>query len=179
LKFGAPGSRGFVSFNENADDTIHQGIELGLDISLARNFLEARGGELTWRNVYTFSDFNFDDDEQFGDNRIAGVPEHVYRGEIRYDQEGLLSIGLNLTWVMKSFYADFANTSSVPGYALLGFNAAFDLSDNIQLIVSGENLTNKRYIAGVSTNADQSQENGRIFVPGEGRAFYVGLIGKF
>jgi iron complex outermembrane recepter protein len=179
LKFGAPGARGFVSFTENANNTIHQGIELGLDISLAQNFFEARGGALVWRSVYTFSDFNFDDDAQFGDNRVAGIPEHVYRGELRYGQEDLFSIGLNLTWVMQSFYADFANTSSVPSYALLGFNAAFDLSENIQLIVSGENLTNKRYIAGVSTNANQSLEQGRIFVPGEGRAFYVGVIGKF
>ena len=60
----------------NAQDTVHQGVELGIDVDVASDVF-SDGDGLTWRNAYTFSDFFFDGDRQFGDNDIAGQPKQL------------------------------------------------------------------------------------------------------
>ena len=59
----------------NADRTIHQGIEAGLTLNPAP--------WLRLRQVYQYSDFRFDGDAQFGDNRLPVIPMHLWRGEMR------------------------------------------------------------------------------------------------
>src|SRR3546814_6529696 len=52
----------------NAGKTLHQGIEAGLLITLPGGF--------SLNQTYTFNDFRFVDDRQYGDNVIAGLPKH-------------------------------------------------------------------------------------------------------
>lgn len=68
----------------NAEDTIHQGIEAGLDWRL----LEGEPGRLTLRQTWTWSDFAFDGDATYGDNRLPIIPEHAYRAELKYEHPG-------------------------------------------------------------------------------------------
>ncbi len=179
LRFGAPGAFGFISFTENAEDTVHQGVELGFDLDVFDTFFETFNSKLSIRQVYTYSQFNFVNDTQFGDNELAGVPRHVYRGEIRYSYDDRAFVAFNGQWVPENYFADFANTTEVPSYSIVGFSAGIELSDTVSLFVSGENLADTRYISGVSTNANQALEQGRIFVPGEGRSFFGGLRTTF
>src|SRR3546814_16161192 len=69
----------------NADRTVHQGIEVGLDATIP---LSALGDSLALTAAYTYSDFFFDDDAIYGDNRIPGVPKHYLRAELRYKHQG-------------------------------------------------------------------------------------------
>ncbi|MCA1779828.1 MAG: TonB-dependent receptor [Xanthomonadaceae bacterium] len=179
LKFGEPGTFGFVAFTENAGDTIHQGLELGLDTQLLADRLGRVGHELIWRNVYTFNDFNFDNDPDFSDNDLAGVPRHVVISELRFEHVNGAYLALNVRWIPRGQWADFANTTRVPDYALLTVNTGFELSRNIDLYVSAENITDKRYISNVTTNANQLEQNGQIFTPGQGRGVFAGLNFKF
>ncbi len=177
---------GTVSATFNADKTVHQGVELGVDLFLTPPALKERGGRLIWRNVYTYSDFLFASDPSdlngqafaFDGNRLAGVPEHVYMSELRLEMDRWYA-SVNLRWVPQGAFVDYANTVRVPGYALLGATAGYDVADNIRLFVSAENLTDETYISNISTVADQSAENARVFVPGQGRAVFGGLSASF
>lgn len=179
---------GVVSATFNADDTIHQGVEFGLDTFLTPKPMKDAGLELVWRNTYTFNDFFFASDPQdldgqafeFDGNQLAGVPRHVYVSELRVEH-GRWYATANFRWIPDGPFADFANTVQVPGYELLGFTAGFDIADNVRVFASGENLTDEVYISNVSTVADlsQPQQNDTIFTPGQGRAFFGGLSVSF
>lgn len=174
LDFGAPGARGFVSFTDNAEDTIHQGLEAGWDVGIARAALEPHGLALVWRNALTVNDFYFDDDASYGHNKLAGVPDVLYVSELRLRHKRWYA-GVSVRRVPSGPYVDFANTERTPGYTLLGLNLGWQLTDSVSLFASAENLEDERYIANVTTVADQSRENANIYTPGQGRAFFAGV----
>lgn len=174
LDFGAPGASGFVSFTDNAEDTLHQGLEAGWDVSLAQAALAPKGLALTWRNALTYNDFYFDGDTTYGHNELAGVPELLYVSELRLEH-ARWHIGANLRRVPRGPYIDFANTEQAPAYTLLGINLGWNVSESLSLFASMENLEDEDYIANVTTVADQSQENSTIYTPGQGRAVFAGF----
>ena len=114
----------------------------------------------------------------FDGNRLAGVPEHIYVSELRLEKDRWYA-AVNLRWVPEGPFADFANTVEVPGYELVGVTAGYDLTENVRLFLSAENLADEVYISNVSTVADQSIENARVFTPGQGRAVFGGLSVAF
>src|SRR3546814_2589912 len=87
----------------NADRTVHQGIEVGLDATIP---LSALGDSLALTAAYTYSDFFFDDDAIYGDNRIPGVPKHYLRAELLYKHPGGFYAGPNVEWAPGHYYAD-------------------------------------------------------------------------
>ena len=182
IDLAQPGFAGVVSATFNADETVHQGLELGFDLFLTPASLAELGGELRWRNAYTYNDFYFasnpeDLDGQvfaFDGNRLAGVPEHVYVSELRLDRHRWYA-AVNFRWVPDGPFVDFANTVQVPGYELWGVTAGVDVTDKLRVFVSAENLSDEVYISNVSTVANQSVENARVFTPGQGRAVFGGL----
>lgn len=174
LDFGSPGARGFISFTDNAEDTVHQGLEAGWDVSLAQGALAPQGLALIWRNALTYNDFYFDDDASYGHNELAGVPEVLYVSELRLEH-ARWHVGASLRRVPKGPYVDFANTEQTSGYTLLGFNLGWNASESLSVFASMENLEDEDYIANVTTVADQSQENSNIYTPGQGRAVFAGF----
>ncbi|MHA7872188.1 MAG: TonB-dependent receptor domain-containing protein, partial [Hyphococcus sp.] len=178
INLDEPETSGLGDILENADSTTHKGFEAGLDVDLYR-----RGGRaLTVRNAYAYNDFRFVDAGAVGafdGNRIAGVPEHVYRGELRYDDSGVWFAAVNVQALGGDFYADHANLVSAPSDIVLGFSAGFHLSDNALLFISGENVTDTNYAAGVTPVTSQGDINGRIFTPAARASVYGGLKYRF
>ncbi len=160
----------------NADETIHQGVEAGLGIVLARNLVSG-GDSLKWNNVYTYSDFYFAGDAQFGNNRIPGVPPHVYRTELRYDHQEVWFVAVNAD-VVSEADVDFSNTFSAPGYALMGFGAGYEVNPNFSLFVTGRNLLDTEYISNFSTAVTATPASA-LFYPGDGRRFFGGVTLRF
>lgn len=151
----------------NADKTVHQGIELGLDVELAKM--------LYLRQMYMFSDFKFDKDAAFGNNQLAGIPRHFYKAELTYRHADGYYIGPNVEWSPQKYYVDHANTLSADSYALLGFKIGKRSKSGFSWFAEARNLTDRKYAAttGVVENArgiDQAQ-----FLPGDGRSFFAGL----
>ena len=179
LDFGAPGARGFVSFTANADETIHQGVELGTDWFVLPERLDTHGLQLTWRHVLTANDFYFDDDIAFGDNDLAGVPDLIYISELKLNRGDDWYIGINVRWVPDGPYVDFANTSETPGYDLWGVTAGWQFSPALEVFLSAENVFDKRYVANVTTNANQQLENAAAFTPGQGAAMFAGITLRY
>ena len=67
------------SFAQNVQGrTIHQGVEVALNYTLAENLLDG-GDRLSTRAAWTFSDFHFSDNPTYHDNQLPGAPRHVLR----------------------------------------------------------------------------------------------------
>lgn len=163
------------SYALNADKTIHQGLELGLDVRLLDNLFAPAGGDsLTLRQAYTFSDFRFDGDATYGDNKLPGAPRHYYRAELRYDHPAGFYAGPNVEWVPEAYYVDNANTTRTASYALLGLKAGYNDPAGWSLFIDGRNLTDERYIASASVSASATPASA-VFEPGFGRAVYAGV----
>jgi len=172
----APNGRTNVTVN--ADRTLRQGVEAGLDFFLLRNAGPAGLG-LVARGVWTLNDFRFDGDPRFADNRLAGVPRNIVAAELRLDGAAGWYVGGNLRWVPQGPLVDYANTTRAPGYDLWELTAGWQLSERLSLFASVENLFDTRHIATVATVADQSRERASAFTPGQGRALFAGATARF
>lgn len=174
LKFTVGG--GIPATGFNAEDTIHQGVEAGFGIVLAQNLVSS-GDRLKLNNVYTYSDFHFEADNQFGDNTLPGIPPHVFRSELRYDHRDDWFVALNMDYVSDAD-ADFTNTFSAPSYTLMGFGAGYEVTKNISTYVTGRNLFDTEYISNSST-AVTATSTSNLFYAGDGRSFYGGVTVRF
>ena len=138
----------FQDFGEcrvvNADKTVHQGVELGFGVAIlqglftggfihsglvAKGEVAESGGDKVWLNVaYTFSDFRFCHDADFGNNELPGAPPHFFRGELLYKHHpsGFYG-GPSIELGPASYDPDSANTEKTKAYALLGAKAGYDV----------------------------------------------------
>lgn len=155
----------------NAGDTVHQGIEAGLDWRL----MEGGPGRLTLRQTYTWSDFFFDGDPVYGDNRLPIIPEHAYRAELKYDHPAGWFVAPAVEWVPRDIHVDYANTVKYPGYATLSLNAGIDLPRGVTVFADLRNLTNEKYISNAGAVVDGVTGAQDVYQPGEGRAAFVGM----
>lgn len=155
----------------NADESIHQGIELGLGVDIT--------DRISTRAAYTWSDFHFDGDAQWGDNEIPGAPEHYLRAELRYTDPNGWYVAPNLEASMDNYYVDMANTLEADAYAILGLTAGLDVTENASLFVDLRNLTDEKYVTSASVVTTTAQGGTALFYPGDGRSVYAGLKYKF
>jgi iron complex outermembrane receptor protein len=159
----------------NADRTTHQGIELGVQWTAARG-LFATGHQIDSLHInasYTFSDFRFDDDRDWGNNRMPGVPRHYLRAEVLYKHPSGFYVGPNVEWVPQAYYVDNANSVQTDSYALLGLRAGWE-QGAYSFYIDGRNLTDRRYIASASIT-DRANASSALFEPGSGRAVFTGV----
>lgn len=162
----------------NANKTILQGVELGASADVWRNVVGA-GDKITVSQLWNYSDFRFDNDPVYGNNRIAGIPQHVLRTTLAYSQASGLRVAGTIDWVPTGAYVDYANTLKVPAYVLFGVQASYEFERGVTIFLDARNLANKRYVSDFSTVADARTANTAVFYPGVGRAFYAGVKVKF
>ena len=165
---------------ENADKTIHQGIEAGFGWAFWKSVFEpgATSDSLWLNSAYTFSDFFFDDDASWGNNDIPGAPRHYLRAEVLYKHPTGFYAGPNVEWVPQAYFVDNANSQKTEPYALLGFRAGYDVNDNVSLYVNARNLLDNTYISSVST-AGVATSSSAIYEPGTGRAVFAGVQARW
>lgn len=167
----------------NADQTLHQGLELFAEADLLGCPLESTPEHrLFLRGAWTYGRFKFDDDATYGDNTIAGLPPHLIRGELVWENKAGYYAGPTVEWVPVKSYVDHANTLSADPYALLGFKLGRRIENGLSWFIEAKNLTDERYAAttGVVANAGPSPElSSRSFLPGDGRGVYAGVEWKW
>ena len=180
----------------NADDTVHQGIEAGLEVELAHGLLthgehpnrskDAKDNKATrpegitdrvvLEQTYNLNDFRFDGDRVYGDHRVAGNPVQAYKAEQRYEHPSGVYFGPNVEWNVVKYPVDEANTLFADPYALLGFRAGYRTPHGFQVYFEAKNLLDKAYAAYVEPIADaRIGDDNDSFNPGLGRAFYGGV----
>jgi len=180
LTLTLPGGGGAAS-TINAEDTTHSGVELGASWRLWEGIPtgEGRDGDaLTARVSYQWSRFRFAGDANFGDNTIAGIPEHFTRFELLYTHPCGFYFGPNAEWSAIKTPIDHANTFFADPYGLLGLKAGWR-GDRWSLFVEARNLTDKRYAATTGVLRTAAGADAAQFLPGDGRAFYGGLEWKW
>lgn len=166
LQFAVGGNIPAATFN--AGKTIHQGIEAGLSATLLDG--------LVLRQTYMLSDFRFKNDGQFGDNRLAGIPKHLYRAELSYRHPSGFHITPSVDWALSRAAVDFANSLHVPRYAVANVSAGHDVSDKLSVYGEVRNIFDKRYVSNFGTLPDAAGSGAPdVFYPGEGFAVYFGI----
>ncbi len=151
----------------NADATLHQGVELGLDATLLKR--------LVLRQTYMWNDFRFRNDPVFGNKELAGIPKHFYRADLVYRTPEGYYFGPNVEWSPGKYAVDHANTLFADAYTLLGFKLGYRVDKGYAWFVEGKNLTNEKYAASTGVIANAMGLDSRQFLPGDGRAVYAGL----
>jgi len=132
------------------------------------------GGPLLVNLTYTYSDFRFDGDAKWGNNRLPGAPPHYIRTEVLYKHPNGFYAGPNVEWMPQAFFADNANSLTVDPYALLNFRIGYDPGIGWSGYLEGRNLLDKRYISTTIT-AGTATPTSALFNPGTGAAIYGGM----
>lgn len=153
----------------NAGRTIHKGVEAALTLNPA-NWLRIRQ---TW----LYSNFHFDDDAQFGDNRLPVVPRHVLRTEVRLGTNAL-HIAPNVEWIPQGAWVDYTNSTRAPGYAMLGLTGGATVAEGVDIFIDARNLTGKKAVGDISAVISATPTS-VIYYPVERRAFYAGVRARF
>ena len=169
---------GGQSATTNADKTFHQGLELGADATLFDNII-SHNDNLNLRIAYTYSNFKFDGDRDYGDNDIPGAPKHHIRSEVKYQHPSGFYLAPNIEAVPQGYYVDMANTLKSDSYILFGMNVGYDITDKVTLFVDARNLADKKYAATTNVVTTINAFNSNVFAPGEGRSVFGGLKVKF
>jgi iron complex outermembrane recepter protein len=154
----------------NAGSTTHDGAELGASAALA----ETAAGDLRLDLVYTWTRLRFDGDPVFGDNHLAGLPEHLLRAGLSFTTPGGWSVEPSVEWAPSDYFVDHANTLDAPGYTLANLRLGRRADAGWTLFVEGRNLTDRRWIATTGVVADARGRDQALFFPGDGRSWYLG-----
>jgi len=164
----------------NAGRTLHQGIELGASLTLARNLLARDAGDkVELGQLWNWSDARLQGDPQHGDNAIPGLPRHVLRTTLTYARASGFYVTPTLDWVPGGAWVDYANTLKTPGYALLGLKFGATLRGGLSFYVDLRNLANRRYVADFAPVLDAGAAPASTFYPGVGRSVQAGLRYQF
>lgn len=192
-----------LSETVNAGRTIHQGVEAALDVDVLTGIF-TRGGEslqvaaagdgkkaiaptetevkrdrLVLRQLYLWNNFRFNNDSAFGDNQLAGVPEHYYRAELVYEHPCGFYAGPNVEWVPQRYNVDFAETLFADSYALLGFKIGWRSERGVSVFFEAKNLTDEKYAATTNVIANAGGVDSQQFFPGDGRGYFGGIEWKW
>ena len=165
----------------NVPRTIHQGIEASLEVELLQEILVPKqpnraADRLSLEQSYTLNDFHMDQNAVYGDNRLPGIPIHVYEAELLYESPFGFYAGPNLQCNLSRYPVDEANTLFADSYVLLGFRAGYRRTNGFSVFIDCRNLTNQHYAASIDVIADaRTEPNPEIFHPGDGRSFYGGV----
>ncbi|WP_235978935.1 TonB-dependent receptor family protein [Zestomonas carbonaria] len=165
-----------ATFNSSTP-TLHQGVELGLDGRL----WESPGGEqIVLRQVYTYNDFRYRDDPRLGDNRLPGIPEHIYQAKLEYLHPSGFYGGVNVQAASRTA-VDYTNTLYAPSYTIWGATAGYEApSKDWKVYLDLKNLTDEDYVTTVTAAFDtRGNENSRNFFPGDGFGAFAGVELRF
>ena len=165
----------------NVNRSMHQGIEAGLDVELwnSKKIGDENGQSLKLNQTYTLNDFHFVNDPVYGNNRIGGIPIHVYEAELMYQAPCGFYAGPNVQCNLSSYPVDQQNTLYASSYALLGFKIGYEGNwgkSKFSVFFQAQNLTDENYAASVDAIPDgQVPSSPQVFHPGDGRSFYGGV----
>ena len=161
-----------TSIAENADKTIHAGIEA----ALSGSFELSESQRIEPVIAATWNYFRFDGDVNHGNNKLPGVPDAVLRMEALYRHRAGWFVGPTLD-VSSGRYADDENTYKIDSYALVGLRGGLT-QGRWSAFVEVRNLFDTDYIASSSLR-DKAAEDAAILNPGEPLSVYAGIKATF
>jgi len=113
-----------------------------------------------------------------GDNRLAGAPPQVVSAQADYRFSDAWSMQGALRWNPQQTPVDNMNTLYAGRYVVVDLRARCRLSDRVTLFGEITNVFNENY-ASSTLVVDQALPDQAVFMPGDGRGFFAGLIVRF
>lgn len=162
-----------TSLSANIDGTIHAGLEALVGASFA---LTGGAHRLEPLLSLTVNEFSFDSDPIYGDNDLPAAPEYAARGELIYRHASGFYVGPTFDFIGKR-YIDFANTTEVDSYELLGLRSGFS-ARQWEVFAELRNVTDEDYIATFSV-LNRARGNDAVYFPGAPLSAYVGTRVSF
>lgn len=159
-----PSGSGFA-VTSNADDTVHSGVEFGINGAVLPN--------LDLVAQYTYTNLEFDNDDTYGNNDIPGIPDHTFRAELIYRNNTGFYIGPTMEY-SSDWYVDFENTASTESYTIWGAKAGYVFNDRMRLFFEAVNLEDDDYVSNTAITA-LANDNTAVFNPGLKRSLFGGL----
>jgi len=173
---------GNVIGTENIPHSIHQGIEAGLAVDILGLFSAGRrnangNNRLMLNQCYTWNDFHFDNDPVYRYNKLGGIPQNIYHGELKFETAPGFYIGPEAESILSPYPADQANTLDADPYAVFNLSMGYDCKKGLSGYVKIRNAFDKHYIVGLepTPNIRTGDEGEAVFEPGLGRSFHCGL----
>jgi len=162
----------------NADATTHSGLEVSAEIDLLGHRWIAEtepSHRLVLRAAWTYGRFRFDHDSLYGNNPLAGLPPHLLRGELTWENQAGWYAGPTWQGMPQPTFVDFRNTLAADSYAIFGFRVGRQVARGFSWFIEARNLANQSYAATTGILEDARATDQRQFLPGDGRGFYLGL----
>jgi len=164
----------------NINHSYHEGIEAGLGIELLKSIFAKEkdgkpGDQLKLEQTYTLNDFHFQNDPVNHNNRLGGIPIHLYEADLQYEMPNGFYAGPNVKCNLTPYPVDQANTLNADSYVLLGFKIGVERAKGFSIFFQAVNLTDQRYASAVDPIPNATGSAPQVFHPGDGRSFYGGV----
>jgi iron complex outermembrane receptor protein len=156
-----PGAPFTIPSFRNARRTRHRGAELGVSGRIGANW--------SGRAAYTWSDFRFVDDGEFGGNRLPGAAPHALRAQLRFDAARGW-IAPSVEWSPASYFADSANIRRNDPYGVVNLHGGVRWR-SVEVIAEIANVTDEHYSASVQVD----NAAGRFLEPAAPRSASINL----
>ena len=164
-----------VIAESNASDTIHQGLEIGLNSSLWRH---DQYGEVSLKQSYTLSDFHYKNDPAFDKNELAGIPKHFYQAQLQFQHPQGFYAALNTEYASK-VAMDYANTHYADHYQIWGATFGYQQAQQpYSAWLDFRNIANKKYASTVTPGFNDQGRDAARLTPGDGFGVYAGVTYK-
>jgi iron complex outermembrane receptor protein len=169
-----PGAGFTIPGFTNVSASRHQGIELGLDLLLARGLARRRGraGDDSLELSLTLNavEFHYVDDPLFGDNEMPAVPPRFGGVALDYQHEDGCWARAGMEFV-NDYSANGLGTQAVPGWELYSLAAGWQLHEQLEITLEVENLLDRRHVSTVVADSDDDH----YIQPGQRRTLSAGL----
>jgi outer membrane receptor protein involved in Fe transport len=153
----------------NAGETLHRGIELGINNSLT----EKLDVDLSYAYAkHTFEDWQPRTGVDLSGNEMKSAPREIANLRFKYTPEILHGGHFELEWErLGKYWMDDENTHEYAGHNIYNLRAEHHLKPSLTLFGRIKNITDERY----ATAASFSQFRGEEFAPGMPRSVFVGI----
>lgn len=155
------------TFYVNGDDSIHKGLELSLTSELSNQFKT--------KVAYSYSEHNYNNDIQYGDNEQAAAPNDIANVRLFYTPDQLKTLTAMLEWEhVGDYWLDDDNTIKYKGYDAGHLKVTYDPEKNLSLFFKVNNITDRVYAETASFSYGSER-----YTPAAPRQFFAGMKYKF
>ena len=182
---------GYIDGNDrkttNAGKTLHQGVELGLDVQLTTEFsvqLSWTATDQEYRSYsYIYSCYPpacippVNETRDYAGFKVGRAPEEFGSISLHYSSALLPGFSAEAEWEdLGKYYVDETNTDRYKGHDLLNLRAEYQAADNWKVYGRVMNVADAHYASNASLNVGSTDVQ---YTPGLPRTWYLGLSVSF